>query len=287
MSVLHRKKSQHHPSRSRPWFNITGLPPLVTWQRREGAVPCWALERNTTLCVLWRLISCLPWLWFTALCSHSALGSEEHWILSWLCEGWQSAAGGQCPGEGRGAAGLAQVWLCSSFPPRVLPAPHTHPWPLPRLFTLFFFVLPNDRVPVFSPIQALPHSVIQTLIKTPLAMHLKPFLHLGEVKRLKQDGEQAVRKNVIYSACWHQPTPLILKHLDSGNFDLYTEISCYFFNCCIFYFPATSRGINKSVKPAAASALVVSVQALTKVMFTEVFSNSSFSLQGKKWVQHG
>lgn len=121
--------------------------------------------------------------------------------------------------------GLAQVCLCLQL---------THPNPDFYSDVLLLFVLPNDQVPVFSPVQALPHSVIQTPIKTPPATHLKPFLHLGEVKRLGQDGEQAVTKNVIYSACWHQPTPLILKHLNSGHFDLYTEISCYFFNCCIF-----------------------------------------------------
>lgn len=96
-----------------------------------------------------------------------------------------------------------QGWLrcgwAPPFPSGVLPAA-THP---PDLYSDFLLclVLPSDQVPVFSSIQALPHSVIQTLIKTPLVTHLKPFLHLGEVKRLKHDGEQAVIKNVIYSAC--------------------------------------------------------------------------------------
>lgn len=107
-------------------------------------------------------------------------------MFLWLCKGWQSV-----PTE------VVQGWLrCACAPP--LPSGCCLQSHTPDLYSEIF---PHDQVPVFSPIQALPHSVTQTLIKTPLAKHLKPFLHLGEVRRLKQDGEQAVIKNVIYSAC--------------------------------------------------------------------------------------
>lgn len=112
---------------------------------------------------------------------------------------WDSAQGKAEVLQGwlRAGSGLAVLLL----PLRSAACPSHTPLTFTQTFYSFFFVLPNDQVPVFPPIQALPHSVIQTPIKTPLATHLKPLLHLGEVKRLKQDGEQAVRKNVIYSAC--------------------------------------------------------------------------------------
>lgn len=223
------------------------------------------------------MCSASPWLWFTALCSHSALGAAVLGKINVLVT-LQRVAELLCP-VGQCQAGWGRAGSGVAAPPS---PPHT-----PLTFTLTFYSFlsfPMTKC-LFSPPFKHCLTVLQTLLKIPLVMHLKPFLNLGEAQRLKQGGEQAVIKNVIYSACWHQPTPLILKHLNSGHFDLYTEISCYFFNCCIFL-PGTSRAINKSVKPAA-SAVEVSVQAPTKVMFTEVFFNSSFSLQCKKWVQHG
>lgn len=122
------------------------MPPLVPWfPSSEGAVPCWALERNITLCVLWVLIFCFPLalihsseqsLYFRSCCFRKNKCSCD------FVEGGRAAVPcGTVPGR------VGQGWLrwdCS----------HT-----PDLYSdfLLFFVLPNDQVPVFSPIQALPH----------------------------------------------------------------------------------------------------------------------------------
>lgn len=122
-----------------PGFSIVKvLCPVELWR---GAL---------TLCVLWGLIFCFPLalihssvqsLCFRSCCFRKNKCSGD------LAEGGRAAVPcGTVPGR------VGQSWLrcgCSSFP-----SSHT-----PDLYSdfLLFFVLPNDQVPVFSPIQALPH----------------------------------------------------------------------------------------------------------------------------------
>lgn len=156
MSVLLRKNLSIISAGADPGSTSQGCPPLVTWFLSRGekvAVPCWALERHTTLCVLWRLISCFPWLWSTALRSHCALGRAVLGrTLNYLMALWRMAA--SCSGTAprarqrccRAGSGLAVLLL----PLRSAACPSHTPLTFTQTFYSFFLSFPMIKC-LFSP----------------------------------------------------------------------------------------------------------------------------------------
>lgn len=157
-----QERSQHLPSSSRPWGSTSqGCPPLITWFLSGGEkVLCptelWRGTEHFVCSEGW--FSASPCLWFTALCSHSTLRTGVLGRTLNILMTFYRLSVSCCADHGK-----AEVAV-------LLPSPQecclqlTHTPDLHSDF-LLFFVLPNDQVPAFSPIQALSLLLYKLLLK--------------------------------------------------------------------------------------------------------------------------